>query len=217
MLMYSGYGEALCGGMNAAMPKEEAGSALMTGQESPSSASVSSAIFDSPSSVIQSTSRLVEPSQFSLRQPEQPVVSTALVRPGKTSAGPPALIPDFTPRSNFAMPSGCTFHTGCDSGLGMNNIRRSRPASALRRRKSTRAATTLSTATSILHTGHCNIERQQHQSLIPGHFQNNHPDPHGLRHPNTQQHLGRILVAPLTDDNTGMSPLDITIDMDTNC
>ncbi len=209
MLIHSGYGEEPC----EAMPKDEASVAPMAGQESPSSV-----VFDSPSGGAIQSSSMPEPYQISLHLPVQPA-PVAPGRPGKTSAGPPALIPDVTQNSNFSMPSGCTFHTGCDSRLSVNNNKRSRSASASRRRKSTRAATTLSTCSSMPPTGHCNPEHlQQHRNLILEQLQHNHPHLHGLQHPDTrQQQLGRFMVTPLTGGNTGVDPPGMAMDMETNC
>ena len=202
MLFYAGYREGTCAWPpSTSGDNNEAGgvAAMRTGEESPSAASVDSAVFgsvDSPTcrAVTSSLKLGRSTTQFALDLHGLSDLASC-----RTSAGPPVLIADVIPISTFTMPPGCTFHGGFDSRWGIDR-KRSRSASGAKRRRSTRS-------TVMPVSGH-------HGAECP-HRQNSQPD---LQESAAQQRqIGSFLVTQPAGGDTEMSPLDLTMDMDTNC
>jgi hypothetical protein len=197
MLFYAGYQEGPCASPEPMMARDhdEAGVAAMrTGGESPSAASVDSAVFgsvDSPTCGAATPSPTWVSPHFALDLHGQSPSDLAFC---KTSAGPPALIADVIPKSSFTMPPGCTFHGGFDNRRGINH-KRSRSASVAKRRNSTKSMVM------PVSGRHCAESPQQQNSL---------PNPQ-------QRQIGSFLVTQPTVGDTEASPLDLTMEMDTNC
>ena len=201
------------------MPQGEASVAASTSALR-SSTSVDSVVFgsvDSPPCSLMPSSPPIPAFQLSLHQHGQPLSGTVTTMPGRTSAGPPVLIPDVSAEESFTVPSAFTFHSGCDTKLKINsNSRRSRFGTATKRRKPTgtpRLGMCIAGMPSIGHS----IPNQcpEHMNNSPGQSNIDPNNRHDLDA--KQQQTRRLLVSPLAGVNTtGVNTADLTTDMDTN-